>query len=53
MILCYFLLVLTEVTAVIAATVSIIHMQNCVSDVVKNWNVKGSIYCWELMKQDT
>ena len=24
----------------------------CVSDVVKNWNVKGSIYCWELMKQD-
>ena len=37
---CFFLLVLKQVNAVVVTTRSIIHMQNCVSDVVKNFIVK-------------
>ena len=37
---CFFLLVLKQVNAVVVTTRSIIHMQNCVSDVVKNLIVK-------------
>ena len=34
------LLVLKQVNAAVAVTISIIHMQKCVPDVVKNLNVK-------------
>ena len=37
---CSFLLVLKQVNAVVVTTRSIIHIQNCVSDVVKNLIVK-------------
>ena len=40
MTLCFFLLVLKEVNAVVVATISIIHAQNCVSGVLKTLNVK-------------
>ena len=40
MILWFFLLALKQINAVVVATVSIIHMQNCLYDVVKNLNVK-------------
>ena len=40
MILCFFLIELKQVNAVAVATVSIIHVQNCVPNVVKNLNLK-------------
>ena len=40
MILCFFLVALKQVNAVVAVTISIIHAQNCVPHVVKNLNVK-------------
>ena len=36
----FILLVLKQVNAAVAVTISIIHMQKCVPDVVKNLNVK-------------
>ena len=54
MILCFFLFALKQVNAVVAATTSMIHSKYCVLDldVVKNLNVKCSIQCQELIKQD-
>ena len=40
MILCFFLIALKQVNAVVAVTISIIHAQNCVPHIVKNLNVK-------------
>ena len=40
MILRFFLIALKQVNAVVVVTISIIHSQNCVPDVVKNLNVK-------------
>ena len=40
MILCFFLLVLEQVNAVVVVKISIILAQNCVPDVVKNLNLK-------------
>ena len=40
MILCFFLIELKQVNAVAVATVSIIHVQNCAPNVVKNLNLK-------------
>ena len=38
--LCFFLSVLKQVNPVVVVIISIIHMENCVPDVVKNLNVK-------------
>ena len=40
MTLCFFLIVSKQVNVVLLVTISIIHVQNCVRDVVKNLNVK-------------
>ena len=40
MTLCFFLLGLKQVNAAVVPTISIIHSQNCVTDIVKNLNVK-------------